>query len=89
MKHVTTTREIDVVICDIRMPGMSGIEALAQLKAIDPAIEVIMLTAYETLETAREALRLGACDYLSKPYDVALMRAKDRLKWGRMRILQF
>ncbi|MEK7678508.1 MAG: response regulator [Verrucomicrobiota bacterium] len=66
---------VDVVILDIRMAGLSGIEVLSQLKKIDPAIEVIMLTAYETIETAQQALRLGACDYLSKPLDLATIRA--------------
>ncbi|MBI4325420.1 MAG: response regulator [Chloroflexi bacterium] len=66
---------VDVVILDIRMAGLSGIEVLSQLKKTDPTIEVIMLTAYETIETARQALRLGACDYLSKPLDLTTMRA--------------
>lgn len=56
------------------MAGKSGIDVLRGLKAIDPHIEVIMLTAYETIETARQALRLGACDYLSKPFDLATIR---------------
>ena len=64
-----------VVVSDILMTGMSGIDVLKDLKEIDPAIEVIMLTAYETLETARQALRHGACDYLNKPFDVQTMRA--------------
>lgn len=72
--EVAEGREIDVVILDIRMPGMGGIDVLARLKEIDPGTEVVMLTAYETLETAREALRLGACDYLSKPYEIDNMR---------------
>jgi signal transduction histidine kinase len=67
-------QSIDAVILDIRMPGMSGIEVLNHLKKIDPTIEVIILTAYETLETARQALRLGACDYLAKPFDIPTMR---------------
>jgi len=66
---------ISVVVSDILMTGMSGIDVLRQLKEIDPAIEVIMLTAYETIETARQALRHGACDYLNKPFDVQTMRA--------------
>jgi two-component system, sensor histidine kinase and response regulator len=65
---------IDVVITDIRMAGMSGVELLGQLKSIDPGIEVIMLTAYETVDTLRLALRLGACDYLNKPFDITTMR---------------
>ena len=65
---------VHVAFLDIRMAGRSGIEVLRSLKEIDPHIEVIMLTAYETIETARQALRLGACDYLSKPFDLATIR---------------
>ncbi|MFH1499013.1 MAG: hybrid sensor histidine kinase/response regulator [Verrucomicrobiota bacterium] len=69
------TRPVNVAILDIRMSGGSGLDALHSLKEINPTTEVIMLTAYETLETARQALRLGACDYLSKPFDLATIRA--------------
>ena len=55
---------VHVCILDIRMAGRSGIEVLRNLKEIDPHVEIIMLTAYETIETARQALRFGACDYL-------------------------
>jgi len=65
---------VHLAILDIRMAGKSGIDVLRGLKAIDPHIEVIMLTAYETIETARQALRLGACDYLSKPFDLSTIR---------------
>lgn len=65
---------VSLAILDIRMAGKSGIEVLRGLKAIDPHIEVLMLTAYETIETARQALRLGACDYLSKPFDLSTIR---------------
>jgi signal transduction histidine kinase len=66
---------VDAAVVDIRMSGMSGTELLGQLKQLDPAIEVIMLTAYETIDTARQALRLGACDYLTKPFDLPTIRA--------------
>jgi signal transduction histidine kinase len=66
---------IAVVVCDIMMLGMSGVEVLKELKQIDAAIEVIMLTAFETIETARQALRHGASDYLNKPFDIPTMRA--------------
>ena len=56
------------------MAGKSGIDVLRGLKAIDARIEIIMLTAYETIETARQALRLGACDYLSKRFDLSTIR---------------
>ncbi len=65
---------VHVAILDIRMAGKSGIDVLRGLKGINPQIEVIMLTAYETIETARQALRLGACDYLSKPFDLSTIR---------------
>lgn len=68
------THPVQLAILDIRMAGKSGIDVLRGLKAIDPHIEVIMLTAYETIETARQALRLGACDYLSKPFDLSTIR---------------
>jgi signal transduction histidine kinase len=66
---------IDVAVLDIRMSGMSGIELLERLKYVDPTIEVVMMTAFETTDTIRQALRLRACDYLNKPFDVATMRA--------------
>lgn len=67
-------QKIDAAILDIRMVGMSGIEVLQGLKAVDPQIEVIMLTAYETIDSVRQALRLGACDYLNKPFDIPAIR---------------
>jgi len=65
---------VHVAILDIRMAGRSGIEVLRNLKEIDPYMEIMMLTAYETIETARQSLRLGACDYLSKPFDLPTIR---------------
>lgn len=73
--ELAKNHRIDAVISDIRMAGMSGIELLGKLKEVDPDIEVIMLTAYETIETARQALRFGACDYLNKPFDLGTIRA--------------
>jgi DNA-binding NtrC family response regulator len=57
----------DVVILDVAMPGMSGIEALREIKKIRPLTEVIMLTGHATMETAIEGLKLGALDFLLKP----------------------
>lgn len=67
--------KIDVAICDIRMAGMSGIEVLERLKYVNPSIEVVMMTAFETTDTMRQALRLRACDYINKPFDISTMRA--------------
>ena len=66
---------IDVAVLDIRMAGMSGIEVLERLKYVNPNTEAIMMTAFETTDTIRQALRLRACDYINKPFDVATMRA--------------
>lgn len=67
-------QHVDIAILDIMMTGMSGIELLGKLKEQQPDIEILMLTAYETLDTARAALRHGACDYLNKPFDISTMR---------------
>jgi signal transduction histidine kinase len=66
---------VDVAVLDIRMAGMSGIEVLERLKYVNPSIEAVMMTAYETTDTMRQALRLRACDYINKPFDVSTMRA--------------
>jgi len=62
--------ECSVAITDIRMPGMDGIEVLRRIKERSPSTQAIVLTAYETLESAREAISLGAADYLRKPFDL-------------------
>lgn len=73
--ELASRQPVHVAILDILMHGMSGVDLLRDLKQIDPKIEVVMLTAYETLETARQALRHGASDYLNKPFDIPTMRA--------------
>src|SRR5437588_6825120 len=67
--------KVDVAVLDIRMAGMSGIEVLERLKYVDPSIAAVMMTAFETTDTMRQALRLRACDYINKPFDIATMRA--------------
>ena len=68
IKHVKKG-SVDMVILDIKMPEMDGIEVLEKIHEIDKNIVVVMLTAYGTLGTAREAMRLGAYDYITKPFD--------------------
>jgi len=58
----------DVVIMDIKMPEMDGLELLRHVKRADPSIEVVMITAYASLETVRHALTHGAFEYLIKPF---------------------
>ena len=76
--ELVKTHSIDVAILDIRMAGMSGIEVLERLKYIDASIEVVMITAFETADTLRQSLRLRACDYINKPFDLSTLRAAVR-----------
>jgi signal transduction histidine kinase len=61
---------VDLVTLDLQMPGMTGISVLEKVKQHDPDIEAIIITGYGALDTAIEGLRLGAFDYISKPFDV-------------------
>jgi signal transduction histidine kinase len=72
--RILREKKPDAVISDIRMPGTSGIDGLRKIREIDPHVAVIMLTGFGALETAKEALRLGANDYISKPFDAREMR---------------
>lgn len=62
--------QVDVVILDVRMPGMDGIEVLREIKRRYPLIEVIMLTGHANIEVAVQGMELGAFDYLMKPMDI-------------------
>lgn len=62
--------DIDVVVLDVKMPGMDGIEALQKIKALKPDLEVLMLTAHANVEVAMRGMELGAFDYLMKPVEL-------------------
>jgi DNA-binding NtrC family response regulator len=64
----------DLVFVDVRMPGMDGLEVLKEIRRFDPSLPVVVMTAYGTLDTAAEALRNEAFDYLGKPLDLAQIR---------------
>lgn len=68
-------RDFDVVVLDIKMPDMDGIETLREIKKAHADVEVVMVTAYASLETARSAIKYGALDYLIKPFDKNDVRA--------------
>src|SRR3989338_7934838 len=70
----------DLTVMDIRMPGINGLEALSKFKEINPKMPVILMTAFGATETAIEAMRLGAYDYVIKPFDIPLM--KETIKKG-------
>lgn len=62
-------RRPDLVLLDIRMPGMDGVEVLKKMREVDPSVAVIMVTANEDVALARETLKIGAFDYVAKPFD--------------------
>ncbi|MGD9818710.1 MAG: response regulator [Desulfomonilaceae bacterium] len=73
----------DVVILDVRMPEMSGVEALKKIKEIDPYLEVIIMTGYASVDTAREIMSTGAFDYLLKPYSIETLLEKIEAAFDR------
>src|SRR5436309_515116 len=66
---VLRSSQVDLVLLDIRLPGMDGIEVLERIKALDEAVEVILVTAVKTVRTAVAAMKLGAFDYVTKPFE--------------------
>ena len=77
--ELTREESFDVAVLDIKMPGMDGIETLRQLKKVAPLVEVILLTGHGSVEAGIEGMRLGAYDYLMKPYNVKdlLLKVED------------
>jgi DNA-binding NtrC family response regulator len=66
---VVRSSQVDLVLLDIRLPGMDGIEVLERIKGIDEGVEVVLVTAVRTVRTAVAAMKLGAFDYLTKPFE--------------------
>src|SRR5216110_1756913 len=66
---IVRAHHVDIVLLDIRLPEMDGIEVLERLKALDDSLEVILVTAVKTVRTAVAAMKLGAFDYLTKPFE--------------------
>jgi len=69
-------RNVDVVILDVKMPGMDGIETLKKMRSAYPLTEIVMLTAHATVESAIEGMKFGAFDYLMKPCDMEKLMGK-------------
>lgn len=77
------TRPVAVATLDLDLPETPGIDVLAQLKAQDPLVEVVILTGQGSLETARQAIQLGAFAYLTKPFEIQECRRVMRAAWER------
>lgn len=76
LDELERNKGIEVVILDVKMPGMDGMETLVEIKKRFPLLEVIMLTGHATVETAIDGMKLGAFDYLMKPCDIDLLLSK-------------
>lgn len=78
-------QDIEVVVLDVKMPGLDGIGTLKLIKRKWPLVEVIMLTGYSTLNSAIDSIKLGAYDFLLKPTDIGQLTAKLEKAAGRKR----
>ncbi len=76
LQVLETNRTIELVILDVKMPGMDGIETLTEIKKKYPLVEVIMLSGHADVESAIDGMKQGAFDYLMKPCDIDQMIAK-------------
>jgi len=70
LKTLKTNQTLDVIVLDVKMPGIDGLETLKQIKNESPLIEVIMLTGNATIQAAIDGMKLGAYDFLMKPCDI-------------------
>ena len=70
--------DIEIVVLDVKMPGMDGLETLAEIKRNCPLVEVIILTGHSAIESAIKGMRLGAFDYLTKPCEIEALIQKIR-----------
>ena len=79
---------VHVVILDVKMPGMDGVETLKHIKQRFPLVEVIMLTGHATAESAVEGLKLGATDYLTKPTNIEDLITKAEEAYNKRVVLE-
>ncbi|NJB67799.1 DNA-binding NtrC family response regulator [Desulfobaculum xiamenense] len=78
----------DVVVLDLRMPGMDGIETLRRIKELNDEVQIVILSGHATIELGVEAMKLGALDFVLKPVDIDLLLSKISLAQARRLILE-
>jgi len=93
MECLEKIKDADIVFLDIKMPGMDGIEALRKIKKRNPAMPVVMITAYATVDTAIEAMKEGAFDYIRKPFDIeelegSILAAIEEIKFEGLKKIE-
>ena len=76
------SRDADLLILDIKMPKLNGLEALRRIKKIKPHIRILIISGYESIDVAAQALKLGAEDYLAKPFERQQVLSKVRAILG-------
>ncbi|HSE95831.1 MAG TPA: response regulator, partial [Methylomirabilota bacterium] len=86
--QVATGEPVDLALVDLRMPGLDGLAVLRRLSAIQPGLRVVILTAFGSIDTAIEAIRAGAYDYLSKPFRMEEIRLVVRRALEAQRLLR-
>ncbi|MCF8068195.1 MAG: response regulator [Desulfobacterales bacterium] len=86
LRILNERQDIEVVLLDVKMPGIDGIETLQTIKQKYPLVEVIMLTGHGTIETAIEGMKLGAFDYLLKPCEIEILVSKVNEASARKRM---
>ncbi|MBW1850045.1 MAG: response regulator, partial [Deltaproteobacteria bacterium] len=83
---ILETKGASIVLLDLKMPGMDGIEVLERIRKMDESILVIVITGYATVETAIEAMKLGAYDFISKPFEPDQLRIVVNRAWEKIRL---
>ncbi len=76
LEKLSKNQNLDVIVLDVKMPGMDGLETLTEIKKTYPLYEVIMLTGHATIESAIDGMKLGAFDYLMKPCEIEKLVSK-------------
>jgi DNA-binding NtrC family response regulator len=81
---VLAKEKVSIVLLDLKMPGMDGLEVLQHIRSLDETIQVIVITGYATIETAIEAMKLGAYDFISKPFEPDQLRIVVNRAWEKI-----